>query len=124
MSTVAEIITEMGDWGFADYSSTRKVSAINNAYWDVAGREPWPFLEKEINLNFDGSSATPSNAPSDLSAVLKITNIATGQRLTPCRLDDLEDNWSQQISQVGTPFVYYFLKDTLKTVPISSAATA
>lgn len=124
MSTVAEMITEVGEYGFSDYSATRLLNQINNSYWDICSREPWPFLEKEINLSFDGISATPSNVPADLSAVLKVTNVTTGLRVLPIRLDDLEDNYALQVTQVGTPFVYYFLGTTLKFTPIPTTAVS
>lgn len=124
MSTVQEIIDEMADYGFEDTSTTRKVQAINNTVWDICSREPWPFLEKELNLNFNGSSPTPTNVPSDLRAVLKITNVADYTRLSPVRLDDLEDNYASQLTTVGTPLVYYFLAGALKLVPIPSTGNA
>lgn len=123
MASIPDMIAELDDYGFEDTADTRKVAQINNAIWDICSREPWPFLEKEISLNFDGVSATPTNLPSDLSAVLKITNTTTGQRVNPIRLDDLEDNYATQITTVGTPQVYYFLADDLNLTPIPPAAT-
>jgi hypothetical protein len=87
---VSDILSELDDHGFSDASTTRKMAVINDAYHDVCGREPWPFLEKYIDLTFDGSSAIPTNMPADFHAViaLNINNSVGGNRVQYMRYDD------------------------------------
>src|SRR5882672_5314141 len=102
MASVPDMLTELGDYGFKDLSPTTKVRAINQAYWDICSREPWPFLEKELVLTFNGSTDYASNAPTDLSAVLKIVNPNTGVRLVAYRSEDVEENYATSIATIGT----------------------
>jgi len=122
MASVPDMLTELGDYGFKDLSPTTKVRAINQAYWDICSREPWPFLEKELVLTFNGSTDYASNAPTDLSAVLKIVNPNTGVRLVAYRSEDVEENYATSIATIGTPILYYFLSGTLKFTPIPASS--
>jgi len=123
MSSVSDLISELGDHGFTDTSTARKVSVINDSIWEICGREPWPFLEKSIDLNFDGSSATPSNFPSDFRAALKVVRIDNGLRIPYMRLDDAEEMFATELTEAGDPYAFYFLAGSMKFVRIPAAAT-
>src|SRR5690242_11248402 len=105
---VSDMLDELSDYGFTDTSVVRKINHINYAIRDICGREPWPFLEASTTLNFDGTNDTPTNMPSNIRAVLRITEVATGRRLSPVRLDDLEDSYSAQLTTVAAPQVYWW----------------
>lgn len=119
--TVQDIITEINDHGFSDSGTTLKVRAINQAIKNIAYRKPWPFLEKVTTLTFSGSSATPSNTPSDLRAVMKIINTTTGSRIRFKRTDDMEEAYGSQLTTAGVPYFYYFEGTTLKVWQVPSA---
>lgn len=117
-------ISLLNDHGFEDTSSTRKVAEINNALADLASREPWPFLEKEIDLTFNGSSATPTNLPSDLLAVLQVVNKTTGAVIAPSRTDDWTRWFILSATDVQDPFTFHFLGNQMRFHPIPPAATS
>lgn len=116
--TPAEIVTFIDGHGFTDTSSTDKYAAINDAAWDIYSREPWPFLEKSVTLAFDGSSATPTNVPSDFKSVLSIIDTQFPRRLYPIRIEDFRSQLGNVSSQSGDPLYYYRLAETLFVWPI------
>lgn len=125
MATVADILSELSDHGFTDTSTARKLAVINDTIQDICSREPWPFLEKSINLNFDGSSNIPSNFPSDFRAALKLVDTVTGRVLEWSRLDDFDEAIATAAAQLtqGAPYSYYFVGDKLYVWPTPPVAT-
>lgn len=121
---MAGFISLMNDHGFEDTSSSRKVAAINDAQADIASREPWPFLEKEIDLTFNGSSAVPTNVPSDLLAVLQVVNKSTGAVIAPSRADDWTRWFILSSTDVQDPFTFHFLGSQMRFHPIPGAGTS
>ena len=113
MSSVQDMIDEFNDHGFTDTSVTRKVALINDTVWDICSREPWPFLEKKLTLNFDGINPNPTNWPSDFRSLLSLVRTDTGDPLDPERYDVMERKYGQTLKQAGQPVAYYFLGDTL-----------
>src|SRR6266540_3399468 len=118
---VAAIISELNDYGFTDTDSNRKVSAIQASLRNILYRKAWPFLEKVMTLMFDGTNATPSNAPTDLRAVMKIIDYTSGnpRRIRFTRTDDAEE--SLVLTDLGTPYFYYFEGTALKLYKIPAA---
>lgn len=108
MATVQDFIDEINDHGFTDTSITRKVALINDTVWDICSREPWPFLEKQITLNFSGSSPNPSNFPTDFRAVESLIRSDTGDPLDPERYDVMKRRYGTGLSDSGQPVAYYF----------------
>ena len=121
--TMAEILSELVDHGFEDTSTERKLAKINDTLWDIESREPWPFLEKGLALNFDGSSPTPTNMPADFKQVMWLYDTTNGVTLWPERLSTIRDRYGATINQVGDPFSYYFLGSTLKLYPVPPVST-
>ena len=121
---MAGFLSLLNDHGFEDTSTERKVAEINNAQLDIASREPWPFLEKEIDLTFNGSSATPTNLPSDLLAVLQVVNKTTGAIITPTRTDDWTRWFILNASDVADPFTFHFLNRTMRFHPIPPSSAS
>jgi hypothetical protein len=120
---VPAIISVLDDHGFTDTDSSTKVEAIQAAIWDIEAREPWPFLETSLNLNFDGSSATPSNWPTNFRAALKLFDRTIGRRVPPMRLDDADEYIGDADTETGDPVFYYFEGGTLKVWRIPASAT-
>jgi len=113
MSSVQDMIDEFNDHGFTDTSVTRKVALINDTIWDICSREPWPFLEKKLTLDFDGTNPNPTNWPADFRALLSLVRTDTGDPLDPERYDVMERKYGQTLKSPGQPVAYYFLGDTL-----------
>lgn len=121
---MAGFLSLLNDHGFEDTSTERKVQALNDAQADIASREPWPFLEKEIDLTFNGSSATPTNLPADLLAVLQVTNKTSGAVIYPTRTDDWTRWYVSRASDVADPFTFHFLGNQMRFHPIPPAGTS
>lgn len=121
---VSEIITAVKLHGFSDMSTSDIMEAINETYWDVCGRDNWPFLESSATLNYAGSSATSSNFPTDFGKVQKLYVTSTGSGLEPWRMDDFYDVYANNLTLAGTPLIYYFEANTLRVYPLATAGTA
>ena len=120
---VSEILTELNDHGFEDTPSSRKVAILNDTIADVCSREPWPFLEKELTLTFNGTDAFPSNWPSDFSKMIGISN-TDGSSLTWSRWADLRKQFRNTLTQGGAPLYFYFVKSRVKLYPVPGSGTA
>lgn len=125
MSDVPTLISALGDYGFADNTDTEKVRALQGAIWAIERLRPWPFLEASLDLNFDGASPTPTNMPAQWKATLRAKWYATGKRIKPVRLDDLEDilGTSSDYTLVDAPSMYYVEGGVLKFWPIPPVGT-
>lgn len=122
---VSRMITLFGNYGFADYATQDLVDAINEVYHDICGLEPWPFLEKELDLTFDGVTGVPTNAPSDFRALVTLNDRATGLKLDPMRVEEHYRTHGWNLTLQGNPLYYYFVPNkTLNVYPIPSASTA
>lgn len=121
MASVQDLIDEFNDHGFTDTSITRKVSLINDTIWDICSREPWPFLEKQATLNFDGTGPAPTNQPSDFRAVTSLVRTDNGTPLDPERLDVLQRRFGQTLTQSGDPVAYYFRANKLNVYLVPNA---
>lgn len=117
------ILAELDDHGFADTSTTRKVAQLNSTYWRITSLKPWPFLEKSLALNFDGSSPAPTNLPTDFKAAKSVWS--TDGVIHWQRLDTLRRAYGVDMlaSTVGQPVYFYFLGTQLRFYPIPPAGT-
>jgi hypothetical protein len=121
--TVDELLTSMNEFGFEDTDISEKTNALNFAIKNITQRKLWSFLDTVVTLTFSGSSATPSNVPSDLRAVRKMIDNATGRRIRFKRTDDMEEQYGTTLTQSGDPYFYYFEGRTLKVYQVPSATT-
>jgi len=116
---VADMTAEMNDHGFTDTASARKVSMLNDAQYDLAGRFNWPWHLGTATLVFDGTSNVATTGyPTDLNMVYDLSRTDGGEfyPLTPIRLDDL-DKRGVDLATVGAPQEYYFIGDELTVNP-------
>jgi hypothetical protein len=120
---VATLTDLLDEYGFADSDSELKLQAIQGAIWQIEGHKPWPFLETSVDLDFNGSSGTATNLPSDFRAALRVKDLSTGDRITPVRLDDAEDHIGADYSAVGNPAFYYFEGGQMKVWPLPPSST-
>src|SRR5574340_175531 len=118
------MITLIGNYGFADYQTQDLVDAINEVYHDVCGLEPWPFLEKDVQLTMDGTTGVPTNFPTDFRAVITLDDFVSGFRLQPMRIEEHRQMHISNLSLGGNPQFYIFLADQLSVYPIPSAQSA
>lgn len=119
---VQDMLDEIDDHGFTDTSTARKVAMLNDALYDAAGRDKWPHLETTITLTFDGSSAVPTNLPTDFQAPIDLIRTSDRLKLAWSRIEIL-DGQSIDFTETGDPTDYYLLGETLYVWPIPGAST-
>ena len=123
----AEMLSDLGDYGFSDTSTTTKVRALQKAVWAIEGSEPWPFLEAEDDANFSGTSGVPSNWTTDFTrcrTILRVKDLSTGARIRPLRMDDFEDRVGKDYTTAGDPLVYWFQNREPNFYPLPPSSTA
>lgn len=120
---IADILTELSDHGFEDTTDAEKLNCINDTLWDIESREPWPFLEKTTTLNFDGTSAAPTNLPADFKAVMWLYDNTAGVSIWPERLSTIRNRAATQLAQVADPSWYYFVGSSLRLWPTPGVST-
>jgi hypothetical protein len=118
---VPGLLTILNAYGFEDTTTPTKVNAAQAALRSILNRKPWPFLEAVKTLAFDGTSPVTTTSLTDLRAVMKIIDSSSGQprRIRFMRTDDLEEQFS--LTDVGTPYYYYFVGTQLNVYPIPGA---
>lgn len=114
------MISEIQDHGFEDTSVERITGFLNDSYYDIASRQPWPFLEKSTTVNTTVGNDTLA-VPADFDKALRLVIDAQGQILDPARLDDVTSRFAGNLNFTGLPFLYYFIGDTVKLYPIPDA---
>jgi hypothetical protein len=124
MASVDDLVSELNDHGFEDTASTRKVGIINDTIADICSREPWPFLEKELTLTFDGANALPSNFPVDFSKAIGLHDPSSGASISWERWEVIRKRFANALGSLGqgAPINYYFVGGKLKVYPIPSAS--
>lgn len=122
---VSEAITIINNHGFEDTDDTQKMWAINDAVWEIDGMEPWPYLLKSLNLNFDGTNPYPSNLPVDLARVKWATRLSDGNPIWPERIETIRNRYGSTalLAQTGDPQFFYFVGQQLRFWPIPNTST-
>lgn len=121
--TPQNILDDLVAFGYEDTDINVKMRVINFSIQKIANRKPWPWLEKVVNLTFDGINATPTNQPADLRQTLKLLDTGTGKRVRYKPVDEIEDQYGANLTDSGTPQFYYFEGVTLKVWPVPPAQT-
>lgn len=102
------MISEMQDHGFDDLDTDRLLGFLNDAYYDICSREPWPFLEAESDIATVAATATLT-LPTDYNKTLSLINLTTGITLLPDRREAVQKTFAPNLTQSGQPGYYYFL---------------
>lgn len=116
---VSEMLAEIRDHGFDDLTDTRLLGFLNDSYWDVCSREPWPFLEATASATVDSNGKVTS--PTDIGAVLKFVDTVVGTTLEPMRDDEFLSTNSLITTQTGDPNKYHFVGNDVYVHPISTS---
>ena len=117
MSTLNELITSMLNHGFTDIDTATLTDLLNDAYEDVWGREAWPFREGQTTEDTTAGNATLT-LPADFGKALSLVIDSMSLNLIPKRLDELEHQFSGDLTYNGLPMYYYFVGSTLKLYPV------
>jgi hypothetical protein len=115
----SEMVTEVRDHGFDDLTESRILSFLNDAYFDICAREPWPFLEATATLTINASGLVTS--PTNVTSVLNVYDSSQGGSLQPQRLDDISDLYGQDLTLTGAQARhYYFIGGSMYIYPVPS----
>lgn len=119
--TLDELYDQMDLYGFEDFEDEQKLTLLNEAYFDIVTREPWPFLEKMVSFTPPNGTTQVTNqvfpnSPSDVNSVLSFIDVSNRFVLTPERSDVVEKNYRVE-SYTGFPEVYYFVGEELFLYP-------
>lgn len=118
------MLAEIAQHGFGDVDTSQQLRAINNTLWDITGREKWPFREKTTTLNFNGSSATPTNWPTDFSKVIWIADTVSGNAVLPERLETIRSQYTGNLTTVSDPAGFWYMVGyTPYFYPVPTAST-
>ena len=113
--TIDDMFTEMNLYGFEDFDDDAKLILINEAYFDIATREAWPFMEGLTTI-IQPSADDTLNVPTDFQAVLSLIDTTNNIVLQPERSDVIEKNIRLNTDS-GSPNRYYFIGQTLYLYP-------
>ena len=127
--TLDEMYAEMDLYGFDDFEDSQKLMLLNEAYFDVVTREPWPFMEKALAFTApSGTTQITNNGAlstqiTDLNSVLSFTDTSHNVILVPERGDVVEKNY--KINNLNVyPERYYFIGDELYVYPAVQGDTS
>lgn len=103
------MIIEFKARGFKHLGS-RTEGYLNDAYLlDICEEEDWPFLE-------DLAEGPAPLEISDLRTVEYVTNLTNPSKLDPLLSARITDDWNPDLTQTGTPSLYYLTKGTTVNV--------
>lgn len=120
--TIDDMFNELNLYGFDDLENSQKLLLLNEAYLDIATREPWPFLEKMVDISQSANASEVVIPDGDLGAVLSIIDIVGKLPLTPERADVIEKNFLVN-SDTNQPTKYYFVGNKIYLWPVPSSPT-
>jgi len=126
--TLDEMYDEMELYGFEDFDDAQKLTLLNEAYFDVVTREPWPFLEKTVSITVpSGTTKITNNASvspqiTDLNTVLSFNDDTNKIVMIPERADVVEKNY-MWAGSTNTPYLYYFVGEDMYIYPGASGQT-
>lgn len=120
---MAAMLSELSDHGFEDTSTSRKVGHIQDTVQDIDSREPWPYLENAATLTLTAGIDTVT-LPGDFRSVKSLVIPASGVTLVPADLSSVMHRYTASLSATGTPFIYYFVGNTLKVLWVPDMAYA
>jgi hypothetical protein len=124
-----EMYDQMSLYGFDDFEDSNKLLLLNEAYYDICTREPWPFLEKQLNITVPNGQKLVTNntvvtntdtnvstSIGDLDSVLSLIDVSNRVVMVPERLDVIEKNYVVNNLSVF-PERYYFINEDMYLYP-------
>lgn len=145
--TLDEMYEEMDLYGFEDFENTQKLTLLNESYFDIVTREPWPFLEKVVEFivpsgvsqitvgsqfKIQNSNNTLNNALTNqvlyphttygMNSVLSFVDVSNDIVMTPERGDVIEKSYRIS-NDTSTPNKYYFVGDDMFIYPAANGDT-
>lgn len=118
---LGDMIIEMQDHGFEDSSPDTLTGFINDAYYDICSRQPWPFLEALATVNTVANQVT-LDVPADFDKAIRLVIDSEAARLEPARADDIYSRFNGALTDTGLPVAYYFVGNEVRLYPIPDAA--
>lgn len=126
--TLDELYDEMDLYGFEDFEDSQKLTLLNESYFDIVTREPWPFLEVIVpdisvpsGVERITNNTLVTNSPSDVNAVLSMVDTTNAITMVPERADVIEKNY-KILTDSGTSRAYYFVGDELHVYPPTNSS--
>ena len=132
---------------FEDFEDSQKLLLLNESYFDIVTREPWPFLEKMVsfivpsgvsqitnnssfrvrnsNNTLDNSLTNPVLIPYteySVNSVLSFVDTSNDIVMMPERGDVIEKNY-RLVNNTSTPTRYYFVGDDMYVYPAVNGDT-
>ena len=105
-----ELRTEFLARGFHYLPSSRADSYIDSAYrLDICEDEPWFFLEAT-------ATGTAPLTISDLRTIEYVIDLTNVEKLQPLLQARITDDWNPDLTETGTPSLYYVTKGTTVNV--------
>ena len=101
--------------GFKHLGS-RRAQYLNDAYLlDIAEGEDWPWLEET-------KEGTAPLSIGDLRTVEYVLDVSSGtEKLAPLLKDRITDDWNPDLTQTGTPSLYYITQGkTVNVFPVAA----
>ena len=145
--TLDEMYDELDLYGFEDFEDSQKLLLLNESYFDIVTREPWPFLEKMVsfivpsgvsqitnnssfrvrnsNNTLDNSLTNPVLIPYteySVNSVLSFVDTSNDIVMMPERGDVIEKNY-RLVNNTSTPTRYYFVGDDMYVYPAVNGDT-
>lgn len=127
--TLDEMYTMMELYGFDDFDDSQKLMLLNEAYFDVVTREPWPFMEKLVSALVVPSGTTQitnnsySGSPTDVNSVTSFIDSTHNIIMMPERNDTIEKKYQSGDFTNATPSVYYFVGEDVFVYPQTAGDT-
>ena len=124
---LSDMYKEFSLYGFDDLTDSQKLLLLNESYFDIVTREPWPFLESLVTLTVPAATSKVTNnsfsgSPTDVNSVLSLVDVTNNIVVVPERTDVVQKNYFLD-KAVAFPDRYYFVGDDLYLYPATSAST-
>ena len=126
--TLNELYDQMDLYGFEDFEDEQKLRLLNEAYFDIVTREPWPFMETIATFTAPAGTTQVTNqafsgSPTNVNSVLSFIDLTNDIVITPERADVIEKTYA--VADVdSTTDRYYFIGEELFLYPVLNANTS
>ena len=99
--TLDEMYTMMELYGFDDFEDSQKLLLLNESYFEVVTREPWPFMEHLAIIDVPNGSTQITNnsysgSPTDVNSVTSFIDMTHNIIMMPERNDTIEKKYQSE----------------------------